>query len=70
MFIDAEKWLAKYLEDGKPHEIKKLRDDAKRYGLLKSDLTLARKAIGGVVTESEFSAEKECAVWYWRRKNA
>ena len=26
MFIDAEKWLANYLKDGKRHEIKKLRD--------------------------------------------
>ena len=65
--VNAEKWLADYLKDGKPHEIKEIRRSARFVGLLKADLKEARKAIGVQTINKTFPDTGE-TVWYWRLK--
>lgn len=66
--IDAKDWLLKYLADGEPHYVKEIRKDARSVGLLKSDLRMARKEIGRIVTESNFNPLTEETDWFWRLK--
>lgn len=67
MFTDAKKWLTNYLKDGKPHELKKLQEDARGYGLVRSDLKRARKEIG-VATIQDIDIAQGKIIYCWKLK--
>lgn len=65
--MNTEKWLREYLKDGKLHLVADVHRDAKKQGILKTELKSARITVK-IQTVSKYSQEKEYAEWFWRLK--